>query len=345
MIRNQRFNAGRGEASAAARGLDLKHSDRLGARESASCKLRLRERPVSLIAKQRFLLFGVAMLAASGPALCAQEQTHPSTSIEQGQRVFTCGNSFHAWYIAPILDEIARKAGFKGHEIVGVSKIGGSKAIQHWDVPDDKNEAKRALGAGKVDVLTLACMLEPDEGIEKFATFAYQHNSDVRVSLQEFWIPWDKLEWPFQGDPETVKPDAATPSFLDQLHAPYFRAMDDYVLALNRRLGRPVVFVAPVGQAVVMLRKKVIAHEIPGIQTQAALFTDKLGHPQAPIQVLAAYCHFAVIYRRNPTGLPAPEILKDQRHPEWDDSLNRLLQEIAWFCVTRHRLSGVALHE
>jgi hypothetical protein len=291
-------------------------------------------------------VLGVVVLLLLVPAdlrLLAQEHVSFSPSTDRGQRVFTCGNSFHAWFIAPILQEIAKSAGFAEHEIAGVSKIGGSQAIQHWNVPEGKNETKRTLALGQVDVLTLACMLEPDEGIEKFATFAYQHNANVRVVLQEFWIPWDKFEWPFQGNENTVNPDAATPAFLDRLHGPYFKAMDDYVRALDRRLGRPVVLVAPVGQAVVMLRKKVIAHEIAAISTQAALFTDKLGHPQPPIQALAAYCNFAVIYQRSPSGLPRPKVLRDPQHPEWDDTLNLTLQEIAWYCVTHHPLSGVAL--
>ena len=40
--------------------------------------------------------------------------------------------------------------------VVGVSSIGGSRVIQHWNVPDDKNALKKALTAGTVDVLTLA---------------------------------------------------------------------------------------------------------------------------------------------------------------------------------------------
>lgn len=275
-----------------------------------------------------------------GVVFCFLGAGYPQT-IERGQRTFTCGNSFHAWYIAPILKDMAEKGGITGHEILGVSKIGGSRAIQHWDVPLETNEARKALEEGRVDVLTLACMLQPDEGIEKFATLAYEHNPDARVVLQEFWIPWDKLEWPFKGDPNTVDPDAATPEFLDQLHAPYFQAMDDYVVALNGKLGKQVVFVAPVGQAVVMLRKKIQAGEIAAITKQSYLFTDKLGHPHPPIQALAGYCYFAIVYRRSPVGLPVPEILKVAKHPEWDAALNRELQEIAWECVTQHPLSGV----
>ncbi len=89
---------------------------------------------------------------------------------------------------------MAQEAGIHGHEAVGLSAIGGSRVIQHWNVPDDKNLAKQALRAGKVDVLTLSPMHQPDDGIEKFAALAFEHNPQVRVTIQEFWIPWDKFE-------------------------------------------------------------------------------------------------------------------------------------------------------
>jgi hypothetical protein len=57
------------------------------------------------------------------------------------------------------------------------------------------------------------------------------------------------------------------------------------------------------------------------------------------LQVLATYCHFAVIYRRSPVGLPMPAALK--KKPEWDDNLNRLLEKLAWDAVIRHPMSGV----
>jgi len=289
------------------------------------------------------ILTGLVLLAVLW-ASSSPGQTN-STGIEPitaGQRVFTCGNSFHAWFIAPILKDMAESAGIKGHVIVGESKIGGSAAIQHWNVPDDKNEAKAALRAGRVDVLTLACMHHPDDGIDKFAALALANNPNVRVTLQEFWIPWDKFEWPFKGNENDVNFDAATVAALKALHEPYFEEMDAYVAALNARLGKQVVFIAPVGRAVLALREKVIAGKVPGIEKQSELFTDKLGHPQPPLQALVAYVHFAIIYRRTPVGLPLPAILKSG-NPKWrNDGLNRLLQKIAWDVVTHHPLSGMA---
>ena len=296
----------------------------------------------------RFLLGGMALflaLFAGGEAV--SHAKNPATAsdkaavpITQGQRVFTCGHSFHYW-IPPILTDMAQGAGIRGHEAVGLSAIGGSRVIQHWNVPDDKNQAKRALREGKVDVLTLSPMHQPDDGIEKFATLALEHNPNVRVTIQEFWIPWDKFEWPFKGQPDAVNFDAATIAELRKMHAPYFKTFDDYVLGLNKKLGKQVVFVVPSGQAVLALREKIVAGQAPGLSKQADLFSDKLGHPQPPLQALAAYCQFAVIYRTNPIGLPLPDILAKAHRPEWDGKLNRLLQELAWDAVTHHPLSGV----
>ena len=279
----------------------------------------------------------------------------PVNSITNGQRVFTCGHSFHFW-LPPILKEMAESAGIAGHQIVGLSKIGGSQVIQHWNVPDEKNEAKAALRAGRVDVLTLSPMHNPDIGIDKFAELGQQGNPNIRVTISEFWMPWDKNEWPFKGKPESVDNNAMTAEGLDALHDPYFAKMDEYVRGVNAKAGRQELFVVPVGQAVVALRKLIIAGKVPGIARQSDLFADKLGHPKAAIQALAGYCHFAVIYRRSPIGLPMPSILKGAA-PKWNgdaaaepaaqkstenEQLNRLLQELAWKAVTQHPLSGIS---
>ena len=55
--------------------------------------------------------------------------------VPKGQRVFTCGHSFHV-FVYPLLAEIAKSAGIRDHVGVGMSSIGGSRVIQHWDVPE-----------------------------------------------------------------------------------------------------------------------------------------------------------------------------------------------------------------
>jgi hypothetical protein len=103
-----------------------------------------------------------------------------------------------------------------------------------------------------------------------------------------------------------------------------------------------VLYIVPVGQAALELRERIVAGKAPGLKNQEELFQDAVGHAQPPLQALATYCHFAVIYRRNPTGLPLLAVLKKAKNPGWrDEKLNRMLQELAWEAVIQHPLSGV----
>jgi hypothetical protein len=255
----------------------------------------------------------------------------------KGLRVFTCGHSFH-YFMPPILTDIAKSADIKDHTFAGLSAIGGSRVIQHWNVADEKNKAKELLKAGKVDVLTLSPIYLPDDGIEKFVKLALEHNPKVRITVQENWLPFDQYNPPNPLQRRDVDHNAATGEGLRKLHEPYFKSIDDYVRDLNKTMGKEAVFVVPVGQAVIALREKVIAGEAPGIKEQKDLFTDALGHVKAPAQVLNAYCHYAVIYQRSPVSLPMPALLTKAKV---DEKLNRLLQELAWEAVTKHPLSGV----
>jgi hypothetical protein len=284
-------------------------------------------------ARFRWALLAVAALLAP---LAAQEKTGP---ITKGQRVFTCGHSFHVW-VPGILADLAKKAGIEGHTQVGLSSIGGSRVIQHWNVPDEKNKAKEARKAGKVDVLTLSPIFLPDDGIEKFTALALEGNPNIRICVQPIWLRWDVYE-PTTKRPEKVDHNAITGEELRKRHAVYFKEMDEFIAAQNKKLGKTVLFEVPAPQAVIALRERIIAGTAPGLKSQEDLFTDALGHGKPPLQVLVAYCNFAVIYRRSPVGLPVPEALKAAKLGDQEEKLNRLLQELAWEAVTTHPLSGV----
>ncbi len=287
----------------------------------------------------------VIALAALLPATraIAQEKPveKPAEPITTGQRVFTCGHSFHVW-VPGIMADLCKKAEIPNHVQVGLSSIGGSRVIQHWDVAEEKNKAKEALKTGKVDVLTLSPIFLPDAGIENFTTLALEHNKDIRVVVQPIWLRWDVYE-PTTKRPEKVDHNAITGEELRKRHAEYFKSVDEFVRALNTKLGKTVLFIAPAPQAVIALREKIIAGEAPGLKAQEDLFSDALGHGKPPLQALVAYCNYAVVYRRSPVGLPAPEILKQAKLGDQEAKLNRLLQELAWEAVTTHPLSGVRL--
>lgn len=278
----------------------------------------------------------LATLAIGGAA----EANPPITT---GQRVLSCGHSFH-FHVPAMLDEIAKSGGFTDHAIAGKSLIGGSKSAKHWNLPDP-NPAKVALASGNVDVMTLTPIYLPDDGVEKLTAFGLEHQPNLRVTVQEFWLPFDEYQPAYYNEPRITHPkvvdhNAATADKLREIHERYFREMEEHVTALNTKFGKPVIKVVPVGQAVIALREKIIAGQAPGLNHQEDLFTDPLGHPKESLQVLIVYCHYAVIYRKSPVGLPVPKVMS-KMPADQATALNRLLQEIAWDAVASHPLSGV----
>lgn len=271
-------------------------------------------------------------------ALLSVAYTCAQTPITKGQRVFSAGHSFHM-FMPAMLADLAKAAKIPDHQQVGKSSIGGSYIFQHWDVPDEKNTLKKSLRAGEIDVLTLSPIYLPDDGIENFAKLGFENNPNIRVCIQEFWLPHDVFDVNYKKKkPEPVDRNARTVEQLRSIHGAYFKTMDDHVKMLNQKLGKTVIFVVPVGQAAVALREKIIAGEAPGLKQQNDLFTDAIGHATPPLQWLTAYCHFAVIYHRSPVGLPCPAALAKSPGGE---ALNTLLQQIAWDTVKAHPLSGL----
>ncbi len=262
--------------------------------------------------------------------------------ITNGLRVFTCGHSFHVFTYKQV-DEMAKAAGLD-HQLVGLSGIGGSMVQKHWDVPEEKNIAKAALAAGEVDVLTLSPIWLPDEGIENFVKLGIQHNQALRITVQEYWLPNDEYEpvYPLQTKKKTDH-NATDLGKLREANAHYAKDIEDYVRGINQRLGKDAVVVVPVGLASIALREKIVAGLAPGLNAQWDLFRDPWGHAQPPLQILSSYCHFAVIYRRSPVGLPVPSAFKLLKDVSAEDQqkLNRLLQEIAWDTVSHHPMTGV----
>ncbi len=283
------------------------------------------------------LLRTLAALAL-GSVLTAAAQAPPV-----GQRVFICGHSFHVMMSMP-LEQIAQAAGIKGHLQVGTLILGGSSVNQHWETPEDKSEVKAAIAEGKVDVLTVSPngKLIPDPGIEKFADLLLANNPEGRVLVQASWPAMDgHLDRNFKNTDR----DNADPAQIRKRVEPINRTLSRSVEVLNKKYqekpGRQVVFLVPAGEAVCVLRERVVAGKAPGIARQSELFRDDRGHCFAHIAVLVGYCHYAVIYQRSPVGLPVPEALKKAGLGQDTGALNRVLQEVAWETVTREPLSGV----
>ena len=191
--------------------------------------------------------------------------------------------------------DMCKKAEIPDHVQIGVSSIGGSKVIQHWDIPAEKNKAKEALATGKVDVLTLSPIFLPDPGIENFTQLALEHNKDIRVIVQPIWLRWDIYE-PTTKRPAKVDHNAITGEELRKRHAEHFQKMDEHIRELNQKYGKTVLYIAPAPQAVIALREKIIAGEAPGLKAaRRSFYRCGSGHGKPPLMALVSYVDYATI--------------------------------------------------
>ena len=281
----------------------------------------------------------LATLLLTAPLTHADDLLPPITT---GQRIATCGHSFHVFTYKQV-EEIAKSAGLV-HQLVGISSIGGSTVQKHWLVPEDKSAVKQVLKTGQLDVLTLSPIWLPDDAIEQFVKLGIEHNPALRITVQEYWMPNDEYNPMYPLDTKKkVDHNATDIAKLRDATQRYAKDIEDYVRSINQRLGKDSVIIVPVGMAAVTLREKIVKGEVPGLKTQAELFRDNWGHATIPLQILSSYCHFAVIYRRSPVGLPTPSAFKTLKTISPDDhaKLNTLLQQIAWVTVSHHPMAGV----
>src|SRR5262249_55287001 len=126
------------------------------------------------------------------------------------------------------------------------------------------------LAAVKVDVVASNPWFRihdrSDKGLDDLVERALKHNPDIRVLAQVGWLPYDDLVFPMpEKGREKTNWNARSIKEVRDIHATYLRNAQDQVLALNRRLGKPVVFIVPVAQAVMALREKVAAGEVEGL--------------------------------------------------------------------------------
>jgi hypothetical protein len=282
----------------------------------------------SLVRSLRLIVaLSVALAPASLPAVAA-EQAPPA-----GLRVFYTGHSFHM-FVPRLVEQMVKSAQITGHQLVGTQGIGGSRVSQHWDKPDAENTAKAALKGGKVDVFTMAAHLViPDYGIENFVALGLEHNPDLRLLVQGSWFPFDVPDFS-KRITDNAQRDAMKIEDLRAAMQPWRIKLEEQVDDVNKKHGRRVLSIVPVGEAVVRLREMIVDGKFPGITRQSKLFRDPIGHGNGHVMALTAYCNFAVIYGRSPAGLNV-----DERGI--DATQHAILQQIAWDVVSQYPYSGV----
>jgi hypothetical protein len=269
----------------------------------------------------------ICLLLLLGVLPCLGRADEPTANL----RVFYTGHSFHM-FVPPRLGQMVKTAEIKEYKLAGTQSLGGSRVQQHWDLADEKNQAKKILESGGVDVFTMAPNVKmPDEGIDRFAELGLKHNPKIRLLVQESWVPGDYLDKRVKDNAQRDETDLAK---LRADQEKWRGQMEAQAKVINEKAGRNAVCIVPAGDAVVKLRELMAAGKAPGLTKQSELFTDTIGHGKPPIQVLVAYCNYACITGHSPVGLKVEE-------KGVSDELNKLLQQIAWDTVTAYPMSGV----
>jgi hypothetical protein len=271
-----------------------------------------------------------------------------SSSLEPpaGHKLFYATHSL-MWDVPAPLTEEVEAFGIKGHSVVGIQRLGFSRTQQHWDLSDDKNQAKTALQEGKVDDFVMSPMDMPDKGVENFVMLGVKTNPNVRFFVQNNWAGFNndgqkaRQSMQLMASGKLKKWDESTVEELKSLNTECEKAFEAQVKEINDKLGRQAVFIIPTSQANTALRTAIVRGEFPGLEKQSQLFLDQIGHPTPPLVALNMYLHFATIYGRSPVGLPIPSSLKRVNNPKFDEDFNKRLQTLAWKTVSEYALSTV----
>lgn len=259
-----------------------------------------------------------------------------------GLRVFFASHSL-MWYAPKPLGEMADAAGIKDHKLIGLQSLGASKTLQHWNLPDNKNQAKKALKTGEVDVFVMSPISFPDVGIENYVKLGLENNPNMRFVVQLSWGGGDIDNQDFPKGAFTKVDTEKTPDQLKKLNERNIQAGEAQADEINKKYckGKKILALVPSAQAMVALRTKIADKEWPGLSKQGELFVDAV-HPSAPMEALNTNMHFAVLYGQSPVGLPMPGMLKKAKREAWDEKFNRSLQELAWEIVTKYPYSLVS---
>lgn len=295
--------------------------------------------------KQGPFLGGLILAVAGLLTLPLSAQDKPSVvkpKPPKGQRLFYASHSL-MWYVPAPLGELAEAAQIKDHKLVDLQKLGASKTLQHWNLPDEKNKAKEALKKGLVDVFVMSPIQFPDEGIDNFVKLGLEKNPHMRFVVQISWGGWDIDNQDFPKGANNKVDWNKTPEQLKKLYERNIKAAEEQADAINKKTGKTVLFLVPSAQALVTLRTKIANQEMPGLTNQSELFRDPISHPAPPLEALNTYLHYAVIYRQSPVGLPMLDLLKKVKKDAWDEKFNRSLQEIAWETASHYPYTGIQL--
>jgi hypothetical protein len=275
----------------------------------------------------------------------------PLSPPQKPLRVFHLGHSLVNRNMPVMLEQLAGD----GHD--HRSQLGwGATLKSHWEpnVPingfEQENahtryqDAFEAVRSGQFDAVVLTEMVEIRDAIKYFDAPKYLRlwsreartgRPDTRVYLYETWHRLD--------DPE---------GWLDRLDKDLGRYWEGVLLAkglAHGDTGGPV-HVIPAGQVMARLvRRLEQTGPLPGLKSGSDLFARNADGTQDNIHLndlgnyLVALTHYAVLYQRNPVGLPFRLKRADGTSADApEEATARAMQEVVWEVVTGYSKTGVA---
>lgn len=297
--------------------------------------------------------FGRARTPPLGQAEYEAVYAQPLAAPAGPLRVYHLGHSLVGRDMPAMLAQLAGE----GHRYE--SQLGwGTPLESHWG-PESKiagferenaharfRPVREALASGEYDVLVLTEMVELRDAIRyhdsaaqlarwaALARAAPRAGEPVRVYLYESWHRLDDAE-----------------GWLDRLERDYALLWEGELLrgALARDEERRPIWVIPAGQVMAAVVRAAEAGEIEGLERRERLFALDESGAQDPIHLsdlgcyLVALVHYAVLYQRDPQGLPH-ELRKADGTAAAAPTLAtaRELQRITWQVVQGIPQTGIA---
>ena len=255
------------------------------------------------------------------------QEPKPTVAADKpaGLRVMSGGHSWSTENSAPL----CQVAGITGH--IKLNKQGlNSGRIE---------DLTPLLEKGEID----AYVWQNSQGVE-FPNFlptlvelGPKHNPNFRgVFIQMPWIVHD-------GRKDVKLPEEYEKTDLAEYQTKmgkWRKQQEAYVDEVNAKAGKRVVFLVPLGDGMLEVRKMIVAGKFPGVTkvSGSVLGGDIMPHQGLLGKRLGAYMHFAALYRMSPEGLLFPGKDGDGL----TDPQRAILQKVAWEMVSKYPYAGIA---
>lgn len=287
---------------------------------SVPCRMLL----VPMLAIGGMVVANAQQAALAPPASAPGSQVVDTAAKPVGLKVLSSGNSWSNENSAPL----CQAAGITGHTTVRRQGLNPHtlEGVQPGEVDVWMWQATNAEDAFRV--------------MPKIIAAGVGQNPNFRVLVQQPWLVHD-------GRPRdaTSKPEDYEDTDLDEYrrtlgkHRAHLEAEVDKI---NAAAGRRIVFLVPLADGMLEVRKMIKAGKFPGVTKQSdgnsVLRGDIMPHQGLLAFRLGAFMHFAALYKMSPEGLMFPGkdgdgLTEDQR---------TILQKMAWDMVSKYPYAGIA---